>query len=126
MKALLIISHGSRRDSSNQEVNQLAERVQGLLGDEFELVVSAFLEIASPLIPEGLQHCIDQGATEILILPYFLAAGRHVAEDIPEDIADIRRANPQVSMTLAPHVGAADEMAGFVATQVLAARPSPL
>jgi len=32
---------------------------------------------------------VQQGASEVVIFPYFLAAGRHVEEDIPEEAAKV-------------------------------------
>ena len=45
-----------------------------------------FLELAEPSIPDGIQRCIDAGATEVVVVPYFLSAGRHVSEDIPAEV----------------------------------------
>ena len=44
----------------------------------------AFLELAEPSIPQGLAQCLALDAEEIIVFPYFLAAGTHVADDIPE------------------------------------------
>ncbi|MCB1754666.1 MAG: CbiX/SirB N-terminal domain-containing protein [Gammaproteobacteria bacterium] len=115
MKALLVISHGSRRDESNMEVQRLTDTVRPLVSERFGIVEAAFLELASPLIPDGISLCVSQGAKEILILPYFLAAGRHVAEDIPEIVAASQKRHPDVSMTIAPHLGGSELMAEFLA-----------
>ena len=37
MKALLIVAHGSRRESSNDEVRQITRQVAAIAGDEFGL-----------------------------------------------------------------------------------------
>ena len=107
MKALLLVAHGSRREASNQEVRALAGRLRGLSRDEFGVVDCAFLEIAEPLIPEGIERCITLGATEVVVLPYFLSAGRHVAEDIPRDVAAKQVEHPAVRIRIAPYLGAA-------------------
>ena len=108
MKAMLLVAHGSRREASNQEVRDLAARLRGLARDDFGVVDCAFLEIAAPLIPEGIERCIAQGATEVVVLPYFLSAGRHVAEDIPRDVAGKQAEHPTVRIRIAPYLGAAD------------------
>ncbi|MGW8247895.1 MAG: sirohydrochlorin chelatase [Acidiferrobacterales bacterium] len=109
MKALLIVAHGSRREASNQEVRELSRRLAELQ-NEFDFVDSAFLEIAEPSIPAGLERCIEQGAQEVVVLPHFLAAGRHVIEDIPAELASIETRYPHVSFRITPHLGASGLM----------------
>ncbi len=92
MKALLIIAHGSRRKDSNDEVRRLADRIRENSGPSFGLVVSAFLEISSPQMDSAIADLVDEGATDIMIFPYFLAAGIHVANDIPR-IVEEEKAN---------------------------------
>jgi len=106
MPSLLIIAHGSRRAASNDEVRQLAERVRAQAGQAYDQIETAFLELAEPSIPEGLAALAAQGATDIVAFPYFLAAGTHVAQDIPEAIAEFSAAHPQVTVRLTPHLGA--------------------
>lgn len=119
MHALLLVSHGSQRKQSNDEVLQLAEKIQPLTEHHFDIVHAAFLELAEPLIPDGIKHCIKQGAKSVLVVPYFLAAGRHVAEDIPDIIEDARRHFPEVNITIASHLGASDLMPDFLAKLAL-------
>lgn len=119
MKALLIISHGSRKETSNQEVRDLSLKVASQLGESFDVVEAAFLELADPLIPEGIRRCADLGAKEVLIVPYFLAAGRHVIEDIPGIVDAERPLYSDVRISIAPHLGSSDAMAAFVADSAL-------
>lgn len=108
MKALLVVAHGSRRTASNEEVTRLCERIQEEKGDEeFGVVMAGFLELAQPSIPEGIEACIRLGADQVVVLPYFLSAGRHVSEDIPAEVEKARTANPHVSIQLAPYLGSA-------------------
>lgn len=76
MKALLLIAHGSRRASSNDEVKALAKKMGELSDNDFDAIVPAFLELAEPSITEGFEQCVSLGATEIIAMPYFLSAGR--------------------------------------------------
>jgi len=118
MRSLLIIAHGSRRSTSNDEVRQLAERISRQPDCGFDEVSAAFLEIAEPSIPEGLEHCIQRGATDVTVFPYFLAAGRHVVEDIPNEIAPVIKKYPEVSVHLAPHLGRASELPEIILATV--------
>jgi len=111
MKALLIVAHGSRRPESNEEVRALTTRIRERAGSRFAAVECAFLELAEPSIPDGIECVIRNGATEVVVLPYFLSAGRHVVQDIPEQVAAKRAEHPGVTLRLAPHLGAAERIA---------------
>lgn len=107
---LFIIAHGSRRQASNDEVRRLGARVAQLQAPGVDHVEVAFLELAEPSIPEGLARCAALGASEIIVFPYFLAAGTHVALDIPEAVAAFQQARPEISVCLTPHLGASDAL----------------
>lgn len=119
MKTLLLIAHGSRREASNDEVRQLAQRLResGALG--FDEVHAAFLEIAEPSIPDALAVCAAAGAREIAVFPYFLAAGRHVATDIPELVEPFARAHPQIRVSVTAHLGASQLLPQAIAAIVM-------
>ena len=110
MKALLLIAHGSRRQQSNDEVFLLAEKLKKKCGDQYEIIHAGFLELADVLIPDGVKKCVDDGATSIIVLPYFLNSGRHVVEDVPEIVEQTRPLYPQVEIKIAPHLGASELM----------------
>ena len=114
MHALLIAAHGSRRAASNHEVEQLAEVVAAQAGDRYGYYGAAFLELAEPSIEAGLRQCAEVGATRVTLVPYFLAAGRHVAEDIPDIVVRMRKELPGVAIDLAPHLGATLLLASVV------------
>lgn len=106
-RALLVVAHGSRRAESNDEVRQLTDTLRGVLADEYHRVECAFLELAQPLIPQGIDACVAEGAGEVVVLPYFLSAGRHVTQDIPNIIATSQARHPAIRLRLAPYLGQA-------------------
>lgn len=108
MKALLLVAHGSRRAASNDEVRELAQRLAAQAGERYDMVDAAFLELAEPSIPDGIQCCIDRGADEVVVLPYFLSAGRHVAEDIPNEVQTKIEQHPQLNIHIAPYLGSVE------------------
>lgn len=115
-KSLLVVAHGSRRAASNDEVRALTDRVRATADGRFAEIACAFLELAEPSIPDGIERLIQRGAHEITVLPYFLAAGRHVSEDIPEAVADKQREHPTVQIGIAPYLGTSDAMPGLLLT----------
>ncbi len=105
MQALLLIAHGSRREASNEEVRNLAEKLADIAGDRYELVAAAFLELAEPDIPGGVDQCVAAGASHVTVVPYFLSAGRHVAKDIPQELEKARREHPDIPIQQSDYLG---------------------
>ncbi len=110
MQALVLIAHGSRRQASNQEVTNLALGLKKSAGKHYQIVEAGFLEIAKPSIPEAIESCIESGATSVIVVPYFLAAGRHVVEDIPQIVRPVGERHPHVSIRISEHIGMSNSM----------------
>jgi sirohydrochlorin ferrochelatase len=117
-RALVIVAHGSRREASNDEVRQLAENIAIKVGDRFMQVESAFLELAEPSIPDGIEKCIQAGADEVIVLPYFLSAGRHVSQDIPAEVEIKRKQYPHTTISIAGYLGADERVVDLMASLV--------
>ena len=118
MKGLLLIAHGSRREASNDEIKRLAERLRRKKPGRFQYVTHAFLEMAQPSIAEGIQQCLDVGVNELYVLPYFLARGRHVAEDIPAEISRKQVENPRIKIHLCDYLGKSEEAMADLLLQI--------
>jgi sirohydrochlorin ferrochelatase len=123
MTALLLVAHGSRRLESNQEVRDLTERLRARAGGGFDWVGHAFLELAEPSIPEAVAQAAAAGAREVLVLPYFLSAGRHVVKDIPDEVAAALRQHPQMRVQVAPYLGAMAGVSDLLLETALAQSP---
>jgi sirohydrochlorin ferrochelatase len=100
---ILLIAHGSRRSEANEELRQTAQQLERSLSGT--AVRCAFLEIESPDIATGLAACLEEGASRIRVLPYFLNSGRHVQEDIVRIVDQTRGSNPEADIDLVAHVG---------------------
>jgi Uncharacterized conserved protein len=70
--------------------------------------------MAEPDIESGLNKLIEQGANEIIVLPYFLAAGRHVVEDVPKEVERVTAVHPEVKILVSEHFGAVNEVPGMM------------
>jgi sirohydrochlorin ferrochelatase len=111
---LLLIAHGSRREASNREVVAVVERLRGMQSGRFSSIEAAFLELAEPSIEEGLEVLAGRGAQHIVVMPYFLAAGSHVIQDIPEILEKFRWRHPGISLCLKEHVGRSEGMSRLI------------
>lgn len=107
MRTLLLVAHGSRRAASNDEVRHLVERLTARTNGRFDHVGFGFLELCEPALATAIDAAVAKGARDITLVPYFLAAGTHVANDIPEVVEDRRQAHPGVRFRVTPHLGAA-------------------
>ncbi len=116
MKALLLVAHGSRLETSNREVEQLVLAVGAQA--RFDRVECAFLELAEPDIPTGIGRCVEAGADSIVVVPYFLAAGTHVQHDIPAMVEEARERYPDCRFELTDHIGAAALMPELIRQMV--------
>jgi sirohydrochlorin ferrochelatase len=115
MKILLIIAHGSRHEEAREELRQLAERVAELTAGRIDQVLLAFLEFDQPDIPAGLAECAAAGAERVDVLPYFLQAGVHVQQHIPQAVEAAKQRFPHTLFELLPHFGAHDAIPNLIA-----------
>jgi len=118
MRALVLLAHGSRRDASNEEVRGLATAVAARMDGRYDRVTCAFLELVEPSIGEAIDREVAFGCDEVVCLPYFLSAGRHVSEDIPGLIEAARQRHPSARIRLERYLGAQNRLAQLIADAV--------
>lgn len=117
--ALIIVAHGSRKESSNAEVMLLGSKVKPLVDAQYDVVKSAFLEFAEPSLESSITTCAEEGVTHIVILPYFLASGNHVTRDIPAVVEQMEIMYPEVKIVLKEHLGSAKGMVSLLCSMAL-------
>lgn len=101
--AILLIAHGSRVPEANADLLQVAEALR--LRRPEELIEIAYLELAQPDIPAGARRCVERGASEVRMLPYFLSAGSHVTRDLEGFRRQFAQDYPGVTFRLSPPLG---------------------
>ena len=110
MKSLLLIAHGSKKADAKDEILSLTGKLRERLQGNYDMVSCAFLERVTPTVPEKIQEFIDNGAVDILIVPYLLATGTHVAADIPNMVTEFKKLYPDITIRILPHIGTSKEM----------------
>lgn len=116
---IILIDHGSKKQSSNDALHSIAEQYETMLhqrlsaSPEVSIAVKAsHMELASPSIESALRSIIQEdGVTKVICVPYFISRGRHVTIDVPnliEDAKDVLKeegllTNVQVEMS--KHLG---------------------
>ena len=100
---IVLVDHGSRAKSSNEQLERFAEMFEMMYGSTiggdynsdddhsnnssnkrgYE-VEPAHMELASPSIADAFRELIEtKNCRKIVVAPFFLSPGRHVKEDIP-------------------------------------------
>ena len=122
MKAILLYGHGAR----NKEWARPFELIRAAIKarDPRALVEPGFLELMRPTCDEGVACLVDQGATRIVVVPIFMAAGSHVKKDLPRLAADAMDRHAGLEIVLAAPVGEADSVLTAMADYAITAQPT--
>lgn len=111
--ALLILVHGTPRPISNAPMWRVVEEIRSR--GVYPIVEVGFLECNEPDIPAAVESCVDQGATRIIAVPYFLHTGKHVANDLPAAMEEAQARYPDVEFRMGEFLGRAPEMTDLLA-----------
>src|SRR5690348_7526384 len=95
---IVVFGHGSSVASANEAVTVVA--ASAAREGSWQLYETAFLECA-PRLSDAVRNLVSAGATEILVLPYFLTLGIHLQRDLPK-LIDQLAAEFGVSIRVAP------------------------
>jgi sirohydrochlorin cobaltochelatase len=102
---ILVVGHGSREDSGNQEIRDFVDQWRAQRPDwRIEL---CFIEFAPPELNAALLAAA-QSSRRVLVVPLILNAAGHVKMEIPEAVEGARAACPHTEILLAPHLTACD------------------
>ena len=116
--ALVLFAHGSRDPKWAEPFKAIQALIRAQAPDlPVEL---AFLELMQPSIQECLGVLAKQGITRISIVPIFLAAGRHLREDLPALIAPIQKQYPDFVINVTAPIGDIPEFQAAIAKLALA------
>ncbi len=112
MQCVILAAHGSRNPEANASLRDLAVATQATLASD---VRYAYLEMAEPSIPQTIAAAVGEGATRIVLLPYFLHPGMHVRRDLVEIVDEARAQHPGVTFAMADFFGNRPEVATILA-----------
>ena len=115
--AIILFAHGSRDPHWRAPVEAVAKRIADR--DPNLLVACAYLELTPPDLPFCASELIAKGAGKLTVLPLCLGIGKHAREDLPQLIADLRRAHPNTPVTLKPSIGEEARLLDLIADLAL-------
>jgi sirohydrochlorin cobaltochelatase len=102
-RGVVLFAHGSRDPLWNRPMEAVAARMREI--EPGVPVRCAYLELMQPDLASAVQELVEGGARQITVLPMFLGVGRHARNDLPELVAALGVAHPQVSVVLKPAIG---------------------
>jgi len=85
MTGFIVFAHGSRVESANQAVRDVASKMAVSAALDVE---AAFLELGEPDLTAAARNLRDRGARRIIVIPYFLTLGMHLQRDLPRIVRD--------------------------------------
>jgi sirohydrochlorin ferrochelatase len=101
--ALLLVDHGSRHPPANAVLAEVASLVKQMTG--LERVYYAHMDLAEPTVAQGFTQAVRDGATAVVVHPYFLSPGRHSQRDIPRLVEEAAREFPGVEFCVTAPLG---------------------
>lgn len=101
--ALILFAHGARDPEWANPMRRVQAAVQARQpGVPVEL---AFLEFMSPTLSESIAGLLAGGVRKIVVMPMFIARGGHLKRDLPEMLAALRVAHPDVEFIQGDAIG---------------------
>ena len=116
---VLLVDHGSQIDTANESLAALARAIGA--GGRYHAVRYAHMELASPDINEGFDQLVAEGVGRVIVLPYFLALGRHASRDIPRLCLQAAERHTGLDWVLAEPIGTSPEITAIVDERINAA-----
>ena len=122
---MVLVDHGSRETAANVQLTRIASALRRRLAGR--AVAVAHLSIAAPGLGEAIDACIARGAREIVVVPYFLAPGRHARHDVPRLARAAVARHPGVKLRVTAALGVHRGLVDAVHDRILRAeqRPKP-
>ena len=117
MKGIVLFGHGSR----NPEWAKPFHAIRHALVTRAPTIPVAlgFLEAMRPTLDEAIDDLVGRGASDIDIVPIFLATGSHITKDLPQLAANAIDRHPGISIALAMPAGESVSMIDAMAAYAL-------
>ncbi|MGI4788592.1 MAG: sirohydrochlorin chelatase [Janthinobacterium lividum] len=103
MDALILFSHGSLLCGAGEALDVHAGRLRQT-GD-WPLVSVGYMNYSEPTFAEAVADVTAQGATRIVVLPFFLVPGYFVTKTLPQQLAAVKADYPDLEFVVAEAIG---------------------
>jgi sirohydrochlorin cobaltochelatase len=112
-RGIVLLAHGSRDARWREPVEAVARRVAERA--PAALVRCAYLELSQPDLRSAMAELVAGGVGSVRVVPLFLGMGKHLREDLPGLLDELRALHPQVPVELARAVGEEPEVLDLLA-----------
>lgn len=102
-RQLVLVAHGSQDPRWREPFESLCRTLKQALGEN--TVTLAYMEMAEPDLLTVIEQAFARGVRHFSILPLFMAAGGHVATDIPHQATQALEAHPEMTLEILAPVG---------------------
>jgi sirohydrochlorin ferrochelatase len=116
-KAIVILGHGSRVPEANASMVQVASLLKEKYG--YPIVEVCNMSRLGPYLEDALKNCIDAGATNITVIPYFLHEGLHMRLDIPRMMQEYAFRYPHVRFVFGRNLGFDESLVDLVQKRIV-------
>ncbi|MCX4551861.1 sirohydrochlorin chelatase [Streptomyces sp. NBC_01387] len=108
---VLLVGRGSTDPDANAEVHKAARLLWE--GRGYAGVETAFVSLAAPDVPSGLDRCVRLGAAKVVVLPYFLFTGI-LPDRVLAQTGEWDAAHPATEVRSAAVIGPTEELMDLV------------
>jgi sirohydrochlorin ferrochelatase len=115
-RAILLVDHGSRRPEANALLDSVAAELSQRMPDH--VVRVAHMEIVEPTVAQGIDACVEAGAREIVVHPYFLGPGNHTRESIPHLVEVAAQRHPDLRVWISEPLGLHTKLVDVIVERV--------
>ena len=103
---MVLLAHGSRDESWAQTFRTMTQT----LCQDKQNIRLAFMELNSPSLEDIAKEAVKLGCQSLTVLPLFLAKGKHLKKDIPQQLSALE-GSLGISTNLLPPIGEQPELA---------------
>lgn len=123
---VIVLAHGSRGEHGKADVETALKRIAAglrpLLTPRVE-IIGAALQFNQPTLAEATAFLAQKRVDRIVVAPYFLFAGRHITDDIPQLIRRLQCDYPETEFILASNLGLDESFTNLMAKRIKGAVP---
>lgn len=119
---VVLLGHGSQEPGTADEIRALRDLLLAKLSGH--RVAHAFLN-QEPRLESSVERLVDEGCGAVRVLPLLVFTGRHMAKDVPAEIARLRARHPAVPIELDPYLFRLPGFADLLATTLRSPESRP-
>lgn len=122
---LLLVARGTHYPEANADMFKVARLFWEHYHQDFPLVEAAFVSLAQPFVPDGIERLLALGARRIVVAPYFLNTGILVKR-IGDQVRHMAQNSTHTAFAVASHLGLDARVVSVLVDAIMKTEQSPL